>query len=153
MDDLSKNSAPPLNPPSALEPPPGSAHQSSKALPLPPTLAQESPDYLDGWKTIGEQQEFYDEEGFLCQSRNLTSEKLKDRKEDDVVIFDYSLSREDRNPPVEGSGPSSGGPGEDDDRFFQVPKDRLVESEQFSQVINRTRAPQLMQSRARLGIM
>jgi len=101
----------------------------------------------DSWRAIGEQ-EFYDDEGFLCLGRNLTSEKLKDRKVDDVVIFDYSLSREDGNPPVEGSGPSSGGPGEDD-RFFQVPKDRLIESEQFSQVIN----PRLIQSRARLAIV
>jgi len=149
MGDTSKNSAVPLSPSATMEPPLGSAHQLSQASTPPPTLAQDPPHHFDGWRPIGQQQEFYDEEGFLCLSRNLTSEKLKDRKEDDVVIFDYSLSREDGNPPVGGSGPSSGGSSEDDDRFFQVSKDRLIESEQFSQVIN----PRLMQSRARLAIV
>jgi len=149
MGDLNENSAIPLNPSSAPESSSGSVHQSSQAPPLQPTLAQDRPHYFDRWRVIGEQQEFYDDEGFLCLSRSPTSEKLKDRKEDDVVIFDYSLRRADGNPPVEGSGPSSGGSSEDDDRFFKVPKDRLIESEQFSQVIN----PRLIQSRARLAIM
>jgi len=86
-------------------------------------------------------------------SRNLTSEKLKNRKEDDVVIFDYSLSREDGNPAVEGNGPSSGGSSEDNDRFIQVPKDMLMESEQFGQVIHPTKEPRLVPWRARLAIM
>jgi len=149
MGDTSKNSAVPLSPSSTMEPSLGSAHQLSQGSPPLPTLAQDPPHHFDGWRPIGQQQEFYDEEGFLCLSRNLTSEKLKDRKEDDVVIFDYSLSREDGNPPVGGSGPSSGGSSEDEDRFFQVSKDMLIESEQFSQVIN----PRLIQSRERLAIM
>ena len=149
MGDTSKNSAVPLSPSSAMEPPLGSAHQLSQASPPPPTFAQDLPHHFGGWRPIGEQQEFYDDEGFLCPSRNPTSEKLKDRKVDDVVIFDYSLSRDEGNPPVEGSGPSSGGFSEDDDRFFQVPKSRIIESEQFSQVIN----PRLIQSRGRLAIM
>jgi len=153
MEDLNKNSAVPLNPSSTLEPSSGSAHQSSQTPPLPPTLAQDRPHHIDGWRAICEQQEFYDDEGYLCLSRNLTSEGLKDRKVDDVVIFDYSLSREDGNPAVEGNGPSSGGSSEDDDRFFRVHKDMLIESEQFSQVVNPTKQPRLIQSRARLAIM
>jgi len=151
MGDLGKDSATPRDASSALGPPLESTHQSSQAPP-PPTLAQESPDRFDGWETVGGQQDFYDEEGFLYPSYSLTSEKLKDRKEDDVVIFDYSLSRADGNPPVEENGPSSGR-FEVDDRFFQVPKDRLVESEQFNQVISATERPRLTQPRARLSIM
>jgi len=149
MEDLSNNPVP-LSPSWAPEPLPGPSHQSSHVPPPPPTLAQESPYHFDGWEAINEQ-EFYDEQGFLCLSRNLTSEKLKHRKEDDVVIFDYSLSRADGNPPLEGSGPSSRGTGEADDRFFQVSKDRLTESEQFSQVISPTKESRSI--RARLGIM
>jgi len=152
MGGPSKNSAVPLNLSSTLEPSLGSARQSSWASPLPPTLAQESPHYFDGWKTIGEQ-EFYDEEGFLCLSRNPTTEKLKDRKEDDVVIFDYSLSRPNGNLPVGEVRPSSGNPGGDDDRFSQGPKNMLIESEQFSQVISYTKESRLIQSGGRLGIM
>ena len=149
MGDLNENSAVLLNPSSTPEPSSGSAHQLSQAPPLPPTLAQDPPYHFDGWRVIGERQEFYDDEGFLCLSRSPTSEELKDRKDDDVVIFDYSLNRADENPPVEGSGPSSGGSSGDDDIFFQVPKDRIIESEQFSRVIN----PRLIRSRARLAIM
>ena len=148
MGDTSRNSAVPLDPSSTLEPPPGSSHQPSQGPPPPPTLAQDPPHRFDGWRAIGEQQEFYDDEGFLCLSHNLKSEKLNDRKEDDVVIFDYLLSQEDGDPPVEGSCPSSGGPGEDD-QFFQVHKDRLIESEQLSQVTNL----RSIQSRGRLAIM
>lgn len=81
------------------------------------------------------------------------SEKLKDRKEDDVVIFNYSLSRADGNPPVERGGPSSRNFSEDDDIFFQAPKDTFIGSEQFSQVINPAKEPRLIQSRERLAIM
>jgi len=101
---------------------------------------------------IGEQQGFYDEEGFLYPSCSLTSEKLKDRKDDDVVIFNYSLGRVDGDPPVERGSPSSGSFGEDDDMFFQVPKEKLIDSEQFNQIINPTK-DRIIQSRARLGIM
>jgi len=153
MGDLGTNSPTPPETRSALGPSPGSTHQSSQALPPPPTPAQESPHGFDGWKTISKQQEFYDEEGFLFPSCDLANEKLKDRKEEDVVIFDYSVSYADGNPPVEGSGPSSGNFGEVDGRFFQISKDRLVESEQFNQVINATKRPRLTQSQARLGIM
>jgi len=153
MGDIGPNTAIPLGPHSTLEPPAGSVHQSSWGPPLPPTPLQESSDHFGAWKTIGEQQEFYDEKDFLRPSYNLTSEKLKDRKEDDVVIFDYSLGGSDESPPVEGGGPSSGGSDEDDDRFFQVSKDRLIESEQLNQIINLTKEPGPIQSRARLCIM
>ena len=153
MGDIGASSTDSLDPRPTIKPSAGSTQQTSRAPPLPPTLAQEPPDRLDGWKTIGEQQEFYDEKDFLYPSHNLTSEKLKDRKEDDVVIFDYSLCHEDGSPPVERGGPSLEGFGKDDDRFFQVSKDRLIDSEQFNQVISPTGEPGLIQSRARLGIM
>ena len=153
MDNLSTNSAAPLDP--ALGPPLESAHQSPEP-PLPPptgSLPQESPDHSDRWRIIVEQPEFYDEKDFLHPSYNLTSEKLKNRKEDDVVIFDYSLSGADGGPPVGGGGSSSAGSDEDDGRFFQVSKDRLMEPEQFSQILNPTKEPGLTQSQARLRIM
>ena len=138
MGDIGTSSTGPLHPRPTIEPPAGSAQLSPQ---------------IEGWKTIDEQQEFYDEKDFLYPSYNLTSEKLKDRREDDVVIFDYSLCCTDESPPVEGGDPSSGGSGEDDNRLFQVPKDRLIESEQFKQAINPMKEPRPTQSRARLGIM
>ena len=132
MDHQDTNSTTPLDTHSTPEPPAGSSRQSSQALPPSPAPAEESPSYFHGWKTVGERQGFYGEEGSLYPSCNLKSEKLKVRKEDDVVIFNYSLSRTNESPPAEGSGPSSGSIGEDDDIFFQVPKDTLVGSEQFS---------------------
>ncbi|PUU82963.1 hypothetical protein B9Z19DRAFT_1040118 [Tuber borchii] len=153
MDHLDTNSSAPLDTNSTPKPSVGSIHQSSQALPQSPASAEESPGHLHGWKTIDRQQVFYDEEGFLYPSCILTSEKLKDRKEDDVVIFNYSLSRTDESPPVEGSSPSSGIFGENDDIFFRVPKDTLIESEQFNQVINPEKEPRLIQSRARLSII
>ena len=70
------------------------------------------------------------------------------------MIFDYWLSPADESPSVEGDGPSSGRSSEGDDIFFQVPKDRLIESEQFNQIINPTKEPQLIHSRGpRLAIM
>ena len=153
MDHPDTNSTAPLDTNSTPEPSVGSIHQSSQALPPSPARAEESPDHLHGWKTIGGQQGFYDEEGFLYPSYNLTSEKLKDRKEDDVVIFNYYLSRTDGSPPAEGSGLSSGIFGENDDIFFQLPKDTLMGSRQFNQVTNPEIEPRLIQSRERLAIM
>jgi len=155
MDNLGTNSAAPLDPLSAIGASLGSAHQSPESSLPPPTgtLTQESQDLSDGWKTIGEQPEFYDEKDFLRPSFNLTSERLKDRKEDDVVIFDYSMGGADESPLVEGGGPSSAGSDEDDDRFFQVSKGRLIAPEQFSQILNPTKEPGLIQSQARLCIM
>ena len=153
MGRLNMNSAAPLDTHSAPKPFAESIHQSSQALPPSPTLAEESLDYSRSWKTIGGQQGFYDEEGFLHPSRNLTSEKLEDRREDDVVIFNYSLSQPDRSPPAEGSRPSPGSFGENDDIFFQVPKDTFIESGQFNQVINPAKEPRPIQTRARLAIM
>jgi len=154
MGDLSTNSATPLDPSSALKPSLGSTHQSPEA-PLPPptsTLPQESSDGSDGWRTIGEQ-EFYNEKDFLRPSYNLTSEKLKDRKEDDVVIFDYSLSRADENPPVEEGGPSSGHFSAHD-IFFQVSNGGLIESKQFKGILGPMEQPRPMDSRGpRLAIM
>ena len=152
MEHQGTNSTTPLDTHSASEPSGGSTHQSP-ALPPSPALAEESLDHFHGWKTIREQQGFYDEEGFLYPSCNLTSKKLKDRKEDDVVIFNYSLSRADGNSPVERGGPSSRNFSEDDDIFFQVPKDALIRSEQFIQTINPEKEPRLIQSRERLAIM
>ena len=149
MEHQGTNPTTPLDTHSAPEPSGGSTHQSSQTPP-----SQESPDLSNSWKTIGEQEDFYDEKDFLYLSCNLTSEKLKDRNEDDVVIFDYWLRPADESAPVEGGEPSSGRSREGGDIFFQVPKDRLIESEQFNQIINPTRGPQLIQSRGqRLAIM
>ena len=134
----------------------GSDHQS---LQVPsPVLVQEPLDRFNGWKTIGEQEEFYHEQDCLHPSHTLVSEKLKSRREDDVVIFDYSLdphylSRADGNP-FEESDSSSGHFSEEEDIFFPVSKDRLIESEQFDRIISPMKDPLLIRSRGlRLAIM
>jgi len=129
-----------------MEPSAGSIHELSQLSPLPPLLSPGSVDSFADWEAIGEQRDFCDEQDFLNPSCSLASEKLKNRKEDDVVIFDHSLDpdylgRRDRHPPVERGGASSGWFIGDDDRFFRVPKDRLLESEQFNQVINSAGEP------------
>ena len=152
MDEPGTNSAP-LGPRSTLKPSLRSTHLSQAPPPSPLTLPQESPVHFDGWETISEQ-DFYNEKDFLCPGYDLTSEKLKYRKEEDVVIFDYLLSRTDGNPLVDGSGSSSGRFSGGDDRFFQVTKDRLIESEQFNKIINPMKPPRPIQSRGqRLAIM
>ena len=153
MEDLGTNSATPLDHRSTPQSSLGSTPRSSQALPQPPTLAHESPDRFNSWETVGEQQEFYDERDFLYPSCNLTSEKLKNRKADEVVIFDYSLNDTDGNHEFEGGGPSRSS-SEEDDIFFLVPKDKLIGSKQFSEIINPTKEPQLIRSRGqRLAIM
>ena len=71
----------------------------------------------------------------------------KDRKEEDVVIFNYSLSRTDGNPPFEVRGPSSGSFIKGDNIFFQVLKDRHIEWDKFNRVISPTKEPRLIRSR------
>ena len=106
---------------------------------------------------MGEQRGSYDGRDCLDPSYNLTSEKVSDRGEDDVVIFDYSLNpdyqyRVDKDPPTEGGGPSSEHPSIDN-IFFRVPKNELVISKQFDRIINSIK-PRLAQSwRPRLGVM
>ena len=74
------------------------------------------------------------------------------------MIFAYSLdpdylSRGSGNP-VEEGGLSSQRFGADDDIFFRVSKNKLIESKQFDQIINPTEEPPLTLSLApRLGIM
>ncbi|PUU79595.1 hypothetical protein B9Z19DRAFT_1081323 [Tuber borchii] len=154
MEDLGTNSTTPLDHRSTLESSLGSTLRSSEGLPQPPTLAHESSDRFNSWKTIGEQQEFYDEKDFLYPNCNLTSEELKNRKENDVVIFDYSLNGTDGNPEVEAGGPSSRRFSEEDDIFFLVPKDKLIGSKEFNQIINPRTEPQLIRSRGpRLAII
>lgn len=132
----------------------GFTPRPSQALPPPPTLSHESPERSDGWKTIGKQEEFYDERDFLYPSRSLISEKLKNRNEDDVVIFDYLLNGADGNPGVEGGGLSSRSFSEEDNMFFLMPKDRLIGSKQFTRIINPTKEAQLIRSGGpRLAIM
>ncbi|PUU79857.1 hypothetical protein B9Z19DRAFT_1124564 [Tuber borchii] len=128
--------------------------------PIPPSpLSPESAGHIGGWRTIGEQQDFYDEQDCLYPSHNLASEKLRTRKEDDVVIFDYSLdpdylSRVGGNPLVEEDSPLSEGFDAEHDMFFQVPKNQLIRSEQFDQIINPTKEPQEIPPRgSRLGII
>lgn len=156
MDDLGTNSTALLDSRSTPEPSAGSIHELSHLSPL---LSPGSEDGFADWEAITERRDFYDEQDFLNPCYSLASEKLKNRKEDDVVIFDYSidpdyLSRLDGNPPVEGGSPSLGRVSRDTERFFRTPKDRLVESDQFNQVINPTKEPRLAQSLGpRLGIM
>lgn len=152
------NSAAPLDPIPTMESSAGSIHELSQLSPLSPMLSLGSVDSFADWETIGEQGDFCDEQDFLNPSCSLASEKLKNRKEDDVVIFGYSLdpdylSRPDRHPPVERGEASPGRFSGDDNRFLQVPKDRLVsiESEQFNQVINPTKEPGLSVARATVG--
>ena len=111
-------------------------------------------DHADGWNIIGEQRGFYDEQDCLHPSRNLASEKLSNRREDDVVIFDYSLGPNYLQPIDGEDSPSSDQSSSGDDIFFQVPKDRLIESEQFNKIINLANEPQEILTRGqRLGIM
>jgi len=147
MDHLGRDSTTPLGAHSARSIP-----QPPEGPPASPALTKESLGRFHGWKTIIEQG-FYDKEGFLYPSCRPTSENLEDRKEDDVVVFNYSLSRSDGNPPVEENGPSSRSLGETSDVFFQVPKNRLIESEQFNRVISPRKDPRPIESRAPLGIM
>jgi len=154
MDDPGANPAPAPEPPQTSEPPPESIDQPSR----PPTLSQELTDYFDGWDTIGEQQDFYNEQDCLHPSQNLASQKLKNRGDDDVVIFGYTLNPDylkglDGNPPV-GGGPSLEHPTADNDIFFRVSKNELTTSKQFDKIFNTPEELPLQLSReSRLGIM
>ena len=117
-------------------------------LPQLPPLSHESADFFGGWQTISGQRGFRDERDYLDPSHNLASKKLRARKEDDVVIFNYSLnppclSSADGNTPAEEGGPSSGHFSATDDIFFRVPKNELIESKQFVQIINSPQEPRL----------
>ena len=155
MDNLGTNSAP-MNLHSAPGLLAGPIHESLQPSQQSPTLSQELADPFAGWETIDEQRDFYDERDCLNPSHNLARKSLK-RNEDNVVIFDYSLdpdypSRADGNTPAEEGGPSRHLSA--DDIFFQVPKHELIESQQFDQIINPAKEPQLIRSRGpRLGIM
>ena len=155
MDDPSANPTAPSDPPQI----PGSALGSNEQLPQPSQPPQGSADNVDNWTIIGEQKGFYDEQDCLHPSRNLTSEKLSNRRKDDVVIFNYSLDPEylkhvDGNLLVEEGSPSSERFSADDDIFSRVPKDQLIESEQFKQIINLTNEPrEILAPGQRLHIM
>ena len=159
MDYLGTDSTAPLDPRSTPQPPVGPIHRLPQLPPLFPAPLQEPADHFNDWQTIGEQRDFYDERDCLNPSNNLTSEKLRTRGGDDVVIFDYSLDPDYRtgesgNHAVWGSSPSSQHFGADDDIFFRVPKNELLESKQFNKIISPTKESRLMQSRGpRLGIM
>ncbi|KAG0638287.1 hypothetical protein HOY80DRAFT_906499, partial [Tuber brumale] len=130
-----------------IEPLPGSTHQLSLTSSPLPALS---------WETINKKNDFYDLQDLLDLSHGLTSEKLKDRKEDDVVIFDYLLDPcyLHGGPLVDEEGPSARSSSTDDDLFFRVPKNMLMESDQFDQIINSTEGPLLTMSRgSRLGII
>ncbi|PUU80824.1 hypothetical protein B9Z19DRAFT_682159 [Tuber borchii] len=126
----------PLNPVLSLEPRP--FPQLTTEL-QPSQQPHESAAPSFGWQTIGERQDFYDERDCLHPSFNLVIEKLNNRGADDVVIFDYSLdpdyltldgdsSDEEDGPPLEHSSA-------DDDLFFRVSRNELLESEEFGQII------------------
>ena len=101
------------------------------------------------WQTIGEQRDFYDERDCLGPSNSLANERLKNRTERDIVIFSYSFDpnylRRASGSPAEQSSPSSLSFDVDDDIFFPVSKDDLIESRQFARIINPIQS--------RLGIM
>jgi len=134
----------------------GLSSQPSSPSPRPPP---EQENQFDGWEIIGEQREFYDEQDCLDPSHSLASEKLKIRKEDDVLIFDYSLDPDhltarDWDPPDVVDDSSLGRFDADDDIFFRVSKNELIESKQFDQIINPDEKSLLVLSRgARLGVM
>ena len=151
---------PNANPEAQLEPlqAPGSALGSGGQPSQPSPPSQGSANHVDGWKMIGEQQGLYDEQDCL-QGRNLASEKLSNRREDDVVIFNYSLDPEylkrvDGNPLVEEGRFSPQHFSAEDDIFLQMPKDNLIESSQFNRIINPTNEAQgILAEGQRLGIM
>ena len=159
MDNLGTNIAAPTGFPFASGPSAGPSRRLSQQSPLPPAPSQELASRFAGWETIGEQRDFYDDRDCLDPSHHPVNEKLQNRGEDDVVIFDYSLdpdylSPARRHPPVEGGGPSSRYFGTDDDIFFRVPKNKFIRSNQFDQIINPGRESVQIPSRgARLGIM
>jgi len=159
MANPGQSSAAPQEGLPALELPTGSIHQLPQPSRQSPALSQESATRFAGWETIGEKRDFYDEQDCLHPSYNLASEKLQNRGDDDVVIFDYSLnpgylSLVDGDPSAEGEDPPSGHFSEDDDIFSQVSKDTLIESKEFDQIINPKKEPLLILSRGpRLGIM
>ncbi|PUU79853.1 hypothetical protein B9Z19DRAFT_1063928 [Tuber borchii] len=158
MDDLGRNIAAPAGLLFASGPSAGPSHRLSQSSPLPPPPSQELASRFAGWETIGEQRNFYDDRDCLDPCYHLTNEKLKNRGEDDVVIFDYSLdpnylSPARGNPPVEEGGPSSRRFGADDDIFFRVPKNKFIRSNQFDQIINPGReSPQIPSRGARLEV-
>jgi len=133
--------------------------RSSQPSQLSPCLPLEQADQFDGWETIGEHGESYDEGDCLDPSRSLASEKLKIRKDDDVVIFDYSLdpcylTGVHGDPPVFEADSSLGLLGADDDIFFRVSKNELIESKQFEQIINPDEeSPRVLSRGPRLGVM
>ncbi|PWW79097.1 hypothetical protein C7212DRAFT_153698 [Tuber magnatum] len=121
-------------------PSPGSIGQSPQLPPTPPVPSVD-------WEII-KHKGFYDEQDCLHPSRNLSSEKLKGRKEH-VVIFNYSLfpdflSPEDGGGDGKGGGPSSGHSPSEDDKFVQVSHTGLIESKQFEQIINPTGKPRCL---------
>ena len=131
-------------------------HANSAYEPPEPALPRESAGCLVGWQTIGERRDFYDERDCLGPSHNLASDELKNRKEDDVVIFDYFLDPDyltcasgNPNPPVEEGCPSKQF-SPDNGIFFQVSKDELIGSNQFGRIIN---SPPLLSRGPRLGVM
>ncbi|PWW79095.1 hypothetical protein C7212DRAFT_360616 [Tuber magnatum] len=110
----------------------------------PVGLPGPTPKPSTGWETIAQQPHFYDDQDCLHPGHKLTGEKLNNRKADDVVIFDYSLCPDY----LSEGGPSSGDPNPDNDALFKVSKDKLMESDQFDQIINPAK-----KSLRRLGII
>jgi len=153
-----RNSAALSEPLQTSEPAPGSIDPSSQLSPQSPGQSRESADHFDGWEIIGEQQDFYDERDCLDPGSGLASPKLRNR-DDHVLIFDYSLDPDylkstNGNHSVEEGGPSSVPFSADDDIFFRVSKNELIESKQFDQIINPAGESPLVYSRGpRLGIM
>jgi len=159
MGGLGTDSAAPPDPHSVFPPLAGPIHELSQQPQPSPALSQKLENLFAGWQTVGEKQAFYDERDCLDPSHSLMCDKLGGRTEDDVVIFDYSLdpdylSKASGSPLVEEGGPSPGHLSSDDDIFFQVSKNELIESEKFNQIINPPKELLLLQSRGpRLGIM
>ncbi|PWW79093.1 hypothetical protein C7212DRAFT_360614 [Tuber magnatum] len=156
MADPENTPPSPLEPRLTLELSPAPVQQLSQESPSSPVPPRESAARFAGWETIGEQNDFYDLRDCLHPGYRLASDKLKSRKEDDVVIFDYSLdpgsrSRVDGNPLFEQGSPPSGHFRSDNDRFFRVSRAQLIGSKEFGQI---TKEPRLTLSRGpRLGVI
>lgn len=158
MDNLGTNSAAPLNPRSTTQSFAGAIHKLSQPSPPSPTLFEESPTGFAGWEPTNEERASYDGRNCLDSSHNLTSERLGNRRKDEVVIFDYSLNPDHQgrlggDPPVERGGPSSERFSAGSDIFFRVSKNGLVMSKQFDRIINPTKPRPPQSWGPRLGVM
>ncbi|RPB03055.1 hypothetical protein L873DRAFT_1841387 [Choiromyces venosus 120613-1] len=133
---------PVIQPPQQLQVPPPPVIQSTQPSQVPRTQ-QPVADFSTWDKIRGdEQQRFYDERDCLHPNLTPVSEKLRNREENDVVIFNYSSKPNyphgvDREGSIERSSSENEEQFDiENDRFCLVPKEKLIESTEFDQIIN-----------------